>query len=1529
MVTINPPPPALSPDHLSLFYTTDELLSNSPVLVFYGPSATTTVATHSRIQAHVFSPAGLTSFPRLTISPNASFYDAVNCLPREEQGDEICRGLAFSLYKYFAELPLGVRNTWDRQLNSLGKLPSAPRLFTESHAAILASRMVRVENVEEIIQDVKQSLAEQTLSWLDLDVVLPPGSIRKLDNPRESTQFDESEEDLLDQRYGQYAPVVELFGETAFLPTSKLRRAPSKPTAVNRTQSFSRKQKENIRREMCELLDTEESYVSKIYDLIHSVAADFRQKAKTKSNGSSSPSEQALKGLFPPSLDQILMVNAGFMETIRVILEETENDAINDIESSTDETYIPPQRGQNDLPDVTGALALAKSLVEWFPKFGDCYTDYIQAHAEFSQFLKIFMKETGSSFSKRVHETGEQRLMSMLIEPVQRLPRYNLYIDNIVKQLPFRHPALKPFLKARDIISEICSRDSPSAQQVKMVDRLRKLVYSWPLVFQPTGRLITAIDVAELSPPYHIEPHAPGSTSGILLLFTSHIVVLHRPAGSSVSARSILADLDNPKVAETSVGPSEIVFYQQSQLSDVFLSEHSGGKIIQLISSNISSSHAGRPRSNDRLSNNIGFRMFYLTGSYEGKASRLVEEVAKARVEGRFSEAERESNAWEARCVSGDLSLFSAIFEDMEGRQVEGRREPAMIRVVIDPSSGSREISVGQESVEASVAISKLDEKFYLLEITGSNDYGTRDHLMATEFLPVLTKRLSNFLQMRNNIKNPALAMAFLLRNLHILKSLKFQVEGGEEESPQERAFRPQSPVKMLSNLFGGSVVKESGSSRKMHRSQQPSLGEIPRMMPTPARAHSRDGELSRPTSSGRTVGFNAADMMRDPLFKLEETLATYILALHARKGNIVGRSIHARAGADELVVNELYNSLLEDPNNHQAAAQAPVDILFAAFEKFLKVAWKQKMGPVISQSTLNSMQSKSDSLYPGEFEEFFRLTYNDMAPQNQRSLQATIKLLGDLLDGTSNDGDRGILTAAFAEILVPEGNPIDFISLLDRFIEDADSLFGGQVSSGLATPNYGSMNSDTRTRATNTGSLSSNTSSLRKRFGFGTLSRENSKSEHESKVGSLWRTLSKTSHGGESQPPSLSKAASLGRSNSTDANIRISPKRPVSRDRPTVLGAFSFENGEGYSGRPFIGAGLGTIGEVPASGPPRKKRRSSLSDLKTLQASANNTPTWSPQTPRRLDSAQRGTRQSSASPRTPSPTKPTHIPTPTRLGSPMRKENSPANALDRHPFNRPTLKATPAAAKSDEVTITSHSPSKRRTDSISGIPTLRSTPSSSGGLSERPTSGNATKIPPVPVSPTKSSAAVSPPKKLRMQSPQKLRERLQNEQKAINSASKELQAELSAIGSELAALSSTKPPRLTTTTSAPPTTASPTKLEARLAALENSTRTTLETINARTSSISSDLTSSLQVSESRVKKLDELYREANAENEALYGKFNEELAKVLRGVKKGQGEEEMQKRMKEQQEELSRLRKENGRLKREVVGLRAQLKGE
>lgn len=53
--------------------------------------------------------------------------------------------------------------------------------------------------------------------------------------------------------------------------------------------------------------------------------------------------------------------------------------------------------------------------------------------------------------------------------------------------------------------------------------------------------------------------------------------------------------------------------------------------------------------------------------------------------------------------------------------------------------------------------------------------------------------------------------------------------------------------------------------------------------------------------------------------------------------------------------------------------------------------------------------------------------------------------MLYSLLEASGNDGDRGALTAAFTELLVPEGDPHVYISLLDRLVEDFELFFEGE----------------------------------------------------------------------------------------------------------------------------------------------------------------------------------------------------------------------------------------------------------------------------------------------------------------------------------------------------------------------------------------------------------------------------------------------------------------------------------------------------
>lgn len=255
--------------------------------------------------------------------------------------------------------------------------------------------------------------------------------------------------------------------------------------------------------------------------------------------------------------------------------------------------------------------------------------------------------------------------------------------------------------------------------------------------------------------------------------------------------------------------------------------------------------------------------------------------------------------------------------------------------------------------------------------------------------------------------------------------------------------------------------------------------------------------------------------------------------------------------------------------------------------------------------------------------------------------------------------------------------------------------------------------------------------------------------------------------------------------------------------------------------------------------------------------------------------------------------------------GSPTQKENTPLNGSTSR--NIGNLTERPQNIMSSDVVVikdlwsTGTPKGHAKTHSMSSnIPVLRGrTPSLS-----RPTT-----------SPGKTS-----PQKLRLQSPQKLRERLQNESKAINEAEASLQTELSKIGQEMAKL----------TTSSTVRTVDLSKLTTTVGELETRIPEVIKDLTTRNEAIKVDLEKSLQASEFKVKGLDQLYKESSAENELLYEKFNGELGKIVKALKgKGKDDkEELISKVKDASEETAKIKKENARLRREVLTLRALLKG-
>ncbi|KAM7215962.1 hypothetical protein V8F06_008625 [Rhypophila decipiens] len=1707
----------LSPEHVTLYYASDPLLGQLPVLIFHGPS-TTANFTHntSRVQIHIYSAAGFQSYHRITISPNSPFYSVVTHLPREFQGDEICRALAFGVFRYFSELPDGVKHYLRNQYpTTRNRRPgSAPTLFGEEHAADLAKSAVQASNTPEIIHMLESALRTQHISNVDLDLVLPPGSIIPLQDI-DLEEVPDDEDDILDptlRQYGGYTPLVKVFGEPVFLPTSRLRRAPSRPTSLNRSKSFSHNQKVELRMKMGELVDTEERYVMKLNELVNNVADNFRQSAKQRSTESTSPTEDDLEKLFPKSADSILQINRAFMTELRRIMDETEEDALRDIDLQQFGT--PRTGGSTRVKDPSGALAMARLFLDWFPKFTDCYQDYIRASQHFPQLLNSYL-DTQSSFRQRVVQTGEQTIRSLLIEPVQRLPRYSLFIDQIVASLPFTHPALQLMLRARDIITNICSMDDPLPDKPHVTNRLRAMVECWPVDLEPQGRLVLAADFVELATPYVdlMDVHVSQDRAGLFLLFSDCIVILKKKTNPGLTGRDFLREIDKPSPAgllasmtNVAGGPGnwEFAFTGWHSLADVRFTESQDGRLVWMTSTQeMKGAHSGEYFTSKAITS----RCFLLQETYDGRANKWSEDIIKARIEGRFPEKEREDPTWTLRAIKmedNNFGLHAAVFQEAAEQLVEGRREPAPIRIVVDNHKGTKGAPVGHYGVEIVIEISSAASaesgsmKRISMNTLGLNGKKFTDDIAVEDFLPTLSRRIVQLLGTQFSVANLKLVPALTSYYTKILRALNMSSRLPEKGS---RTFLSSSPVKMLSNFLAGNMSSAStaaAAAAAQHSSQvrdstaisgssppKQQLQQAPTLYPGQSSLHRKNSsqkDLAMVPSSGSlrdrdgtTFRMTVEDETRpeNPLVRLEQTFTGYVASLQARKGYFIGRTLFNRSFADELLVNDLYNRLIEFPFDLEASAEIGTEVIFAAFEKFVRIAWREQIGPIITLQMLDALQARASRRVPGDFADFVRFLFSDMAPQNRRAFTALVKLLADLLDGCGNDGDRGALTLAFAELLVDgqakkegdgeggegQGKPENYVNLLDLLVEDVDKIFGerfelafdgsgfGASSISLALKgtaaydgvNLNSLNASARSYKSNTGSVTSNTSSLRRKLGFDNLLRQNSNKSEEGREKekkedrpSMWRTLSKAGKSGTShESSSLSKAYNVNRSRSIDMGVMVGHgpnklRRPNSRDHPPIAGVF--DQGPPTT-RPSSSHRLETIGEPDQlaggeTGHPtksvKKKRRSSLSDLKSLMAAASlhddeeeeeqrkpepepepQEPQPYPLMPLRINKMQptekfatiswgekplssslrQGPPSPSRIPISPGPLSPFTIPG--MMRSSRQKENmgltqalgepfqpAPTNGTSGSPSSKDGRSSPldPVSGGEKEKDKMGSSGTRRphsKTLSSSQIPTLRPPTRSRSNTATGETSPTRSLPQPgsMPASPTRPGS--SSPSKLRLQSPQKLRERLQFEKRAVDQVDASLRSELSRITEEMARLNGTStsmlPPSTprsgmgnsTSTNSSSTTSVSSSDLRriaSSIRALEERLPAALEEITNRQDDLNRDVEAHLKSAENKVKGIDQLYKEAMAENELLYEKFNSELGKIVKALKSKReakeapavgedgkerkdsvskdGKEEIVARLKEANEETARVKKENARLRREIVSLRALMRG-
>jgi hypothetical protein len=238
----------------------------------------------------------------------------------------------------------------------------------------------------------------------------------------------------------------------------------------------------------------------------------------------------------------------------------------------------------------------------------------------------------------------------------------------------------------------------------------------------------------------------------MFLLFGDCIVLLRKARECNLSSRGLMAEVDNPSAATMMASVTaaaggqkkiyELTFCGWHILGDTRFTMSDDGRNVAMVSlHDLRDPGTGRERTSPAPT----IRHFILQTAYEGKALKFTEEITKARVEGRFSEAERETEKWCLRSIklqAAEVTLHTAIFEEGIDTLVEGRKEPASIRIVIDHEKGTKGAPVGHYGVDIVANVTVMGGGLkYRLEVTGLNEKVFVDEVVLEHLLPTFTKR--------------------------------------------------------------------------------------------------------------------------------------------------------------------------------------------------------------------------------------------------------------------------------------------------------------------------------------------------------------------------------------------------------------------------------------------------------------------------------------------------------------------------------------------------------------------------------------------------------------------------------------------------------------------------------------------------------------------------------------------------------------------------------------------------------------------
>ncbi|KAI0722338.1 hypothetical protein C8T65DRAFT_600229 [Cerioporus squamosus] len=289
-----------------------------------------------------------------------------------------------------------------------------------------------------------------------------------------------------------------------------------------------------------ELVTTERNYVKKLRILKTEYGDPLRTFAREKTTAIIPPYEA--KTLFG-NIDHLLPVNEAFLAD----LEKMDQD-----------------RG----PGVGDVALKHFKILKGF----ECYRQYYAKHEEVQKLFEREVKKNSRfadyiervKYSTAADSRNKFGLRELIAEPWQRIPRYTLMFNTMLKHMAMNHPQRPQLEEAIEYASTIARAETDAeTKRMAIMHCLSTSVDDFPMNLISNSRhFIDCIDVQDVIAQ---DPHSPLSSNGAagantlhctLFLFDDKLMIVKRP--SEKSARS-LAGLDQlDKVVKGGILPSSM-----------------------------------------------------------------------------------------------------------------------------------------------------------------------------------------------------------------------------------------------------------------------------------------------------------------------------------------------------------------------------------------------------------------------------------------------------------------------------------------------------------------------------------------------------------------------------------------------------------------------------------------------------------------------------------------------------------------------------------------------------------------------------------------------------------------------------------------------------------------------------------------------------------------------------------------------------------------------------------------------------------